>query len=136
MVSSQPKVISSTRPQGFTLLEVLVALAIFGICAGTLLKHVGQSANNQQQIEMRVTASWVAEYHLESIRLANVKRDGNAASEYDLTRQYQAGNYAWIANARIEPTSNAGLDRVEIDVSLEQDNKNILAQLVGYLGIK
>lgn len=53
--------------QGFTLLEVLVALAIFSISAATLIVTSAQSIKNLQHIKERVLASWIAEDELKQI---------------------------------------------------------------------
>lgn len=45
---------------GFSLIELLVALAIFSLAALALLESQGQSLNTARQLEMRVLASMVA----------------------------------------------------------------------------
>lgn len=55
--------------QGFTLVEVLVALVIFGVIAASVLKTLQDSVRQQAALEQRLTANWVAQQALAEIRL-------------------------------------------------------------------
>lgn len=61
--------ISNRRQRGFTLIEVLVALVIFGVIAASVLKTLQDSIRQQTALEDRLTANWVAQQALEEIRL-------------------------------------------------------------------
>ncbi len=50
-----------SRVQGFTLLEVLVALAIFAIVAAVVLTAAGRSVNNAGRLETLTLAGWIAD---------------------------------------------------------------------------
>jgi general secretion pathway protein I len=49
---------------GFTLLEVLVALAIMALAFTALLRTSGLTAENSQALRLRMQAGWVAENRL------------------------------------------------------------------------
>ncbi|HEY8569349.1 type II secretion system minor pseudopilin GspI [Microbulbifer sp.] len=55
--------------QGFTLVEVLVALVIFGVIAASVLKTMQDSVRQQTALEERLAANWVAQQALAEIRL-------------------------------------------------------------------
>jgi general secretion pathway protein I len=56
------------RAQGFTLLEVLIALAIVAVSAGALLGTVTSSASNVIYLKDKTLAEWVALNRLAEIR--------------------------------------------------------------------
>lgn len=60
---------SRLRQRGFTLVEVLVALVIFGVIAASVLKTLQDSVRQQAALEERLAANWVAQQALEEIRL-------------------------------------------------------------------
>lgn len=56
--------------RGFTLLEVLIALAIVALSAGALLGSVTSSASNVIYLKQKTLAEWVALNRLTEIRIA------------------------------------------------------------------
>lgn len=61
---------SRSRSLGFTLLEVLIALAIVALSAGALLGAVTSSASNVIYLKQKTLAEWVALNRLTEIRIA------------------------------------------------------------------
>lgn len=55
--------------KGFTLLEVMVALAIFAIAALALLRAQNSQLATDQHLEQKTLAHWVALNHLADLRL-------------------------------------------------------------------
>ncbi len=73
---------SSRRHQGFTLLEVLIALAIVAMSVGALLGTITSSASNIIYLKDKTLAEWVALNRLTEVRIdqqmpAKGKRSGN-----------------------------------------------------------
>ena len=71
------------RQRGFTLLEVLIALAIVALSVGALLGTVTSSASNISYLKDKTLAEWVALNRLTEIRIAKLmpdqgKRTGSA----------------------------------------------------------
>lgn len=58
------------RSQGFTLLEVLVALVIVGTALGASLRAVGSLTQNSGDLRASMMATWSAENRLAQVRLA------------------------------------------------------------------
>ena len=48
------------RQSGFTLIEVLIALAILAIAICAVLKALGDSARNASQLQSKLAAHWLA----------------------------------------------------------------------------
>jgi general secretion pathway protein I len=71
------------RQRGFTLLEVLIALAIVALSVGALLGTVTSSASSIAYLKDKTLAEWVALNRLTEIRIAKImpdpgKRTGSA----------------------------------------------------------
>jgi general secretion pathway protein I len=60
------------RPHGFTLIEVLVALAIVAITLGAGIKAAGALTNNAQRMSDVTAAQWCADNQLTGLRLSGL----------------------------------------------------------------
>lgn len=110
-----------SRQAGFTLVEVLVAMAILAIALGASLRLISQQTRVTAALEDRVFAHWVALNTLEERRLGLSAPSG--ASGVDM------GGARWDVETQDEP-GPAGLIRVEIRV---RSDGRAGAVLVGYL---
>lgn len=73
--------------RGFTLLEVMVALAIFAVLAAAAslaMQHVLQQSH---QLRDRLYASWVADNHLAEMRLMPTPAPGQRSLMTDFAQQ-------------------------------------------------
>jgi len=74
-----------TQPRGFTLLEVLIALAIVALAVGALLGTVTSSASNVIYLKDKTLAEWVALNRLTEIRIAQQMPDkGRRTGKVDM----------------------------------------------------
>lgn len=69
-----------TRQRGFTLLEVLIALAIVATTYGGVLALIRGAIDNQDYLERRLFATWVADNVINAYRLEPGAFEGNARS--------------------------------------------------------
>lgn len=119
----QPK---RDRQAGFTLIEVLVALAVFSIAAYALLALLGQNARSAGLIERKVLAHIVAQNQSINVALAPVPQVGSVQEG----EETQLG-VDWRWRVVVEPTPNAVIVRVGIDVRAA-DSEQIEAHLELY----
>lgn len=109
--------------QGFSLLETMVALAVFSVAAMGLVSLNTQSARISGELDTRLLARTVAE---------NLAVDTVTAETLDLSpvtegETVQRGrSYAWTRT--LEPTPQPGLYSVRIDVR-EAGEAAVLARL-------
>ena len=114
------------RPAGFTLLEVLVALAIVAVALTAGLKATASLAYNAQRQSDAMLAQLCAENELIRMRLS---RQMPAAGDTSGTCE-QAG-YALRVVASVRPTPNPNFMRVQAQVFREQTPLLQITTVVG-----
>ncbi|WP_263079726.1 type II secretion system minor pseudopilin GspI [Endozoicomonas sp. Mp262] len=110
-----------SRPRlqsGFTLIEVLMALAILAIAGMTMLRLAGENIRNTGYIEQKTIARWVADNQLTSIRLSR-KWPGTHWKE---ARQEMTGR-TWYIRYRSIKTTQDDFRAVEVEVRTSRDDK-------------
>ena len=116
------------RLAGFTLVEVLVAVAIISVALMSALRAAGQGTQNLDALRARMLAGWVAENRLAEHRAlaawlpVGVRR--GTASEGGL-------EFSW--SEEVVATPNAYFRRVDIRIYLPEDESHSLAHLVGFI---
>lgn len=119
--------------QGFTLIEVLVAMAIIAIGLGAITMTMTRSASNAEYLREKTLATWVAHNRLTEIELEPVWPEVGK-SDGDL--EFAGRRWRW--DAVVVVTSDERLRRVNIQVrSDEKDQRQrdgVLAELNGFVG--
>lgn len=126
MQSSTP--LRALRSDGFTLLEVLVALVIVGTALGASLRAVGSLTQNSSGLRGSMMATWSAENRLTQIRLAH---EWPAVGQRNFPCPQAELRLVCLEN--VFPTPNPSFRRVEVSVVEEAnpDRRIIkLAQVV------
>jgi general secretion pathway protein I len=115
-----------TRAAGFTLLEVLVALAIIAIALTALVALGGRSADTTRALALRIQARWVAQNQLS---LAQAEQRFPPAGELTGEDTMSGQTFSW--RQKISDTPNPNFRRLEIFISHEGA---LLVQLTTLLG--
>lgn len=107
---------SKTRlsPQaGFTLLEVLIALAIFAVCAMVLTMQSSNTLSNQQRLIDQQIALWVAKDSLVEQRIEGVAHTDRMI---EVSKQKTQAGRLWAVVLTIEPTTDPQLSKLTVNV--------------------
>lgn len=119
---------SQDRAGGFTLVEVLIALAVIAVALMAALRAAGQGTINVGELRSRVLAGWVAE---------NVLTEQRARSYWPMPGTYRGtarqGNIDFMWREDITETANPSFRRTNISVFAPAGESHLLAHLTGYL---
>lgn len=113
---------------GFTLIEVLVALAIVSIALLAALRAAGQGTSNVEALRSRLLAGWVAENVL-----AEQRARGDWPPPGIQRGAEQQGGIAFAWREEVIATPNARFRRVDIRVFAPPGETQQLSHLTGFL---
>ena len=100
--------------RGFTLIEVLVAVAIVAVALGAGLKAAGALTNNAQRLADVSAAQWCADNQLTGLKLA---RQFPSVGDSEFACE-QLGR-AYRGRLVVRPTPNPNFRRVDAQISTE-----------------
>ncbi|EDQ01422.1 type II secretion system minor pseudopilin GspI [Shewanella benthica] len=120
--------IKSAKAKGMTLLEVIVALAVFSIAAVSITKSLGDQIANMPILEERTYAQWVADNVMVDARL-EVKFPAIGKKEGEM----ELAGRDWYWRKEIVKTSDDKFRMIRVSVSNDARYKRIVAQVNSYV---
>jgi len=119
------------RAQGFTLVEVLVALMIVALGLAALMVAVSGTARTSGYLRDKTLAQWIAMNRITEVRL-NITQFGQNTD----TGEIDFGNRKWHYDTRYFDTSVASMKRVVVRVYAgdAKTKGNPIVESVGFTG--
>jgi general secretion pathway protein I len=113
---------------GFTLLEVLVALAILAVTLGAVGRAASSSVQHADAVRERVLADWVAQNRL---ALHAARGDWLPVGVQNGTEEQAGRQFTW--HEEIFATPNPALRRIVVNVYSPNDAQYSLRKMTAYL---
>ena len=117
---------------GFTLIEMIVALAVLSLGLVALLNVTGENVRAAGTIRETVVGQIVAENHLVEAMLAE-----DALEAGTTTGEEGMAGRRWTWRRTVSPTANAGMQRIEVSVhpAEDADDGRVDATLTAFRGV-
>jgi len=118
------------RNRGFTLVEVVVALAIVAVGMFAVFKTIGDTTHNISYLRDRSLAAWIADNRITEMRLS-----GELPSVDQTEGEVDFAGRRWHWVATVAQTPVAGLRRIDVRVRRDEDaGDSALVSLAGFVG--
>lgn len=113
---------------GFTLLEVLVAVAVLAVAMGAIIASGGRYADRAGELHAKTLALWVAHNRLTEIEVAPVwPQTGTSSEDVDM------GGRKWTWHVKVSATPDPSLHRVDVRVTPQGRDGDTQASLTAFL---
>jgi len=114
----KPMLLTQNKHIGFTLLEVMVALAIIAFGMAALIKTVASTTVNSAYLRDKTFAYWVAQNQLAEIELTEAKpKIGFTDGDEELA------GITWYWTSKVDKTVDPDTNRIELSVRMNKDKK-------------
>jgi general secretion pathway protein I len=118
----------SKKSFGFTLIEVMLAMAVFSIAGIALLSAATNNARNIGYLEDKMFANWVAANQLVATNLvAKWPPKNNLKGEVEL-----AGR-AWFWQQKVLKTTDKDMRAIVMEIRLKEDDELAISSLTTYV---
>lgn len=114
--------------KGFTLLEVMLSMAVFAIAGVALLSTANTNLINLNAFEEKIIASWVASNQLVETKLIN-----NWPPENNDKGSVEISGQTWFWQQKAAKTADDDLRQLTVEVRIAEDDDNSIASLVTFV---
>lgn len=113
---------------GFTLIEVMVALAIFAVAVAGLSSAMHNNVRNANYLKEKTVANWIANNKMVEIHAA-----GDYPPLQDRSDKIEYAGTQWVVNTKIQKAQTKMAIRIiEVSVGMESDGEpNYFATITG-----
>jgi len=120
--------LATSRARGFTLLEVLVAVAVIAIALAAVMAEVNRDLVNSVALRDKTLAQWVAMNKVAELQIGGQwPAPGEQRGELEMAQR----DWHWLI--RVSKTDDNNIRRLDVEVSEQRDARQPRATLLAYL---
>ena len=124
------QVILKREQRGFTLLEVLVALAVLTMGLGAVIKVAGSQASQLAYLKDKTIALWVANNKVNDVQLNKWPSTGTSSG-----REFMASQ-EWQWKLKVSNTADKDLRRLDVEVKRANEKGEPVIRFISFVGNK
>ena len=114
--------------RGFTLIEVLVAIAILAVALAATTRAASLATDGSLETRQRLLATWAGENRVAELRARRVFPSAGSG-----TFSTEEGGLALQVDETVSDTANPTIRRVDLAISDARDAKRVLTRLTAYV---
>lgn len=114
--------------KGFTLIEVMLAMAVFSIAGIAILGTADTNARNLGYLESKIIASWVA-----SNQLVEVTLDTSWPPKNNKKGKVELAGQDWFWQQKVVKTTDKDMRAIVMEVRLDEKKSTALTSLMTYV---
>jgi len=114
--------------RGFTLVEILVAVAILAIALAATSRAASIATDGALETRLRLLAMWAAQNRVADMR-AHRLFPAAGTSQVDATE----ANLSLVIEQTVSETANPAIHKVDLAVSESRDPSRVITHLVAYV---
>ncbi len=114
--------------KGFTLIEVMLAMAVFSIAGLALLGTASNNARNIGHLEKKMFANWVASNQLVSTTL-----EVKWPPKNNLKGEVELAGRAWFWQQKVIKTTDKDMRAIVMEIRLKEDDELAISSLTTFV---
>lgn len=132
---TMPNGAARPRWRGFTLIEILIALAVFAIVSASLLTSASRSITATTRLRDKTVAEWIAVNEINRLR-NNVRNDDSYPSAGRSQAEVRMADMDWLVETEVSDTDNRDVRRVTVDVArrVDRSEEQPVLSFTGFVG--
>lgn len=128
MKSLNKKISPRYSIKGFTLIEVMLAMAIFAIAGVALMGSAQNNFTNLGHLEQKTIAQWVASNQLVAANLEEKWPPKN-----NRKGKVEMAGATWFWQQKVVKTTDKGMRQVTMEIRLNEKDKQPISSLVTFV---
>ena len=114
--------------KGFTLIEVMLSMAVFSIAGIAILGTADTNARNLGYLESKIMASWVA-----SNQLVEITLDDTWPPKNNKKGKVELAGLEWFWQQKVIKTTDKDMRAIVLEVRLDEKDPSALTSLMTYV---